>query len=116
MAIQTHTMRRWREFARQVHPGKLPTVLVTLDPKLEEMIEGPLFVLRVYYRGHSSSVDGLIERAARAHHMGSGFNFVKGERDIDYHYATKQSAKAAQARVRALRIRTLRASVKNYVY
>lgn len=102
-------MRRRRASA----PG---SVIAFVDPKLEELIEGPLFVLRVYYCGHSSSVDGLIERAARAHHMGSGFNFESGERDIDYHYATKRSAKAAQARVRALPIHSLRAHVKPYVY
>jgi hypothetical protein len=41
---------------------------------------------------------------------------MRGERDLDYHYATKRSAKAAQTRVRKLRIRTLRAHVKPYIY
>lgn len=112
MAIQTHTMRRWRTYTL----GRRDPVVVIVDPKLEELIEGPLFVLRVYYRGHSMSVDGLIQRAARAENMGSGFDFMKGERDIDFHYATKRSATAAQARVRKLRIRTLRAHVRPYIY
>lgn len=91
-------------------------VRIYIDPKLEELIEGPRFVLRVYYRGHSPSIDAEIHGAARTENMGSGFDFMKAERDLDYHYATQRSAKAAQARVRKLRLKGLRAQVKRYIF
>jgi hypothetical protein len=110
MARQHQT--KWRTYSL----GRQTGVVVIVDPKLEELIEGPRFVLRVYYRGFSRSVDAEIQRAARMENMGSGFDFMKGERDLDYHYATRRSAMAAQARVKDLRVRNLRATVKPYVY